>query len=276
MSDARLEELRAVAAAVFQQQCHGIEKLKALLTKENFAKCMDEFVPYFLGGSCDVRIHDSWAKDETNCNSIRVHFDAENEDEVHELVASVFPRTERDEEFAKHWVHAYHYHIISREQHQYRESGIISGLVENHIIDVIRHLEYTLRHNLDGAREIYAGDISQMTDHIAIDWASVAAESYKNYARSVIPNCNLLKGRFRQWSAKHRRATWCNLHGHLLDICLALAPLHLSSYELLWILDHVPPMDFKWYKDGKPYDVNHLRKLRLYEGVMHSYEMRHT
>jgi hypothetical protein len=65
---------------------------------------------------------------------------------------------------------------------------------------------------------------------------------------------------------------WINLHPRLTEWCLALAPLRLTSYIVLWILDWIPPMTFRWY-DGehRPHDRNHLLKLRLIEGVMKSY-----
>ena len=50
-----------------------------------------------------------------------------------------------------------------------------------------------------------------------------------------------------------------------------LAPMRLTPYELLWILDYLPPMNFRYYTDGAPYDPNHRRKLRLFESVSASY-----
>jgi hypothetical protein len=269
MASSEIEKLRRVVNARDQLLDYGLSLLKASLRRDNFVNFIQEFVPQLLGGDCRVTIHDSWAEKENECNSIEVYIESISDELLDELVAVVFPYTESEERSPDTWF----YHIISKAQYLNREREWAAELAEDHIHDAVQFLAYKLRNDIDRAREKYIRKTSQAREVIlGGDWNELATDVYRGYSIRSRGREEVGK-HYRQWAAKHRRAMWCNLHGHLLDICLALAPLHLSSYELLWILDYLPPMNFKCYKDGKPYDANHLRKLRLYESTMKSYKL---
>lgn len=86
----------------------------------------------------------------------------------------------------------------------------------------------------------------------------------------------MLEIEYRNWWTQHRLAMWVNQRVRLINIALALLPLKLPTYVQLWILDWIPPFDFRWYKkDGDIsilYDLNHVNKLRLIESIGQSYE----
>jgi hypothetical protein len=241
-TDERTDEMRAVADTISQMRTAAIEQLKTILTKRNFATLVNEFIPKIIGTrAIFVETFDNWCPRFTLCNIVDVSHNMDDKCFERDLVRTVYPYTIIESFRTDRWQIRHYHYIVSRAKFDSHVHGIMSDVEEDNIHDVTLHRNYCRRHSV----RIYDGE-----------------ELIENPESS-----------FFRWSAYHRRAMWCNLHGHLLDICLALAPLGLSSYELLWILDYLPPMDFKWYKDGRPYDANHLRKLRLYESTMRSYKL---
>jgi hypothetical protein len=68
---------------------------------------------------------------------------------------------------------------------------------------------------------------------------------------------------------RNKDMQWKNVHKLVLDACIALQPLWLSPYVVLWILDWLPPMHHRFdYRDDPDFDPHHVRKIRLIESVM--------
>jgi hypothetical protein len=62
------------------------------------------------------------------------------------------------------------------------------------------------------------------------------------------------------------------VHRFVLDKCLALAPLRLPAYVILWILDWLPPLHHRFeYRGNLSYDPRHMLKIRLIESLTRSY-----
>jgi hypothetical protein len=241
-----------------QMRKDGIDDLKSILTKENLKEVLETFLQDLMGAGIDVEVNDSWSDVYDECHTVDILFDFDHVELISSLVRKVYPHSISKAFRPNCWVHGYRYYIVSKAKFDSNECIVESTIEEDNIGTVSQFIEYVLRHSIN-----HLCKLADMPRHQIQDISTRNMDTAQ------------LRHIFEDWLTGHRCAMWCNLHGRLLDICLALAPLHLSSYELLWILDYAPPMNFKWYKDGKPYDANHLRKLRLYEGVMHSYEMRH-
>jgi hypothetical protein len=60
---------------------------------------------------------------------------------------------------------------------------------------------------------------------------------------------------------RNRSLLWHNVHSQLVEFYLALAPLGLPTYIMLWIFDWLSPMTIA------P-EHNHVRKIRLLEGLV--------
>jgi hypothetical protein len=72
---------------------------------------------------------------------------------------------------------------------------------------------------------------------------------------------------------RNRQYQWKWVHQRVLNLAVALAPLRLPVYVALWIVDWIAPMSWRFRVGGRPdHDPQHLKKLRLLEGVAQSYE----
>jgi hypothetical protein len=280
MADCQLEE---VEQELFQleTQCDqlreaALEKLEALLSKKNFARTVDRHVTLITGSSACVcvNVDHQWDTQTADDYTMTILFDADIEEWIDKFVLRVFPNTiRRDISYSHEWKYRYEYSVVSASKLRAMAEPTEQHSQEDAIRDKGDYISYILRNNLEGAHSKFLGHL------LPGDYPEAGSSEWVTFVERNVDVTAAMERTFRDeqyenWNAAHRRSMWCNLHGRLLELCIALAPLHLSSYELLWILDYLPPMNFKCYKDGRPYDANHLRKLRLYEGVMRSYKIR--
>jgi len=78
---------------------------------------------------------------------------------------------------------------------------------------------------------------------------------------------------FDKFSIRNSMLQWSNVHYRLRDLCIALAPLRLPSYVILWVFDWLPShymIDNDEWR-SLMYRAHGLRKLRLIDAVMQSY-----
>jgi hypothetical protein len=76
---------------------------------------------------------------------------------------------------------------------------------------------------------------------------------------------------------RNRSMTPRLVHESALDICIALLPLRLPAYIVLWIADWIPPHHHRFergdYRENLcDYDPRHMLKIRLIEGIAKSYD----
>jgi hypothetical protein len=122
------------------------------------------------------------------------------------------------------------------------------------------YIDYVILNGIDVERQMWPKSLEEAPDMVTFD------EMLEDRDRRE------MKYYYDDWTGKYYRSLWSNTHPYLLTMCLILAPLKISPYELLWIVDMLPNMGFCYYRDGHPYDPNHARKLRLFEGVARSYQ----
>jgi hypothetical protein len=72
--------------------------------------------------------------------------------------------------------------------------------------------------------------------------------------------------------AERNSPRWRELRNRLGDAVVTMLPLRLPTYELLWILDWLPPISRRYRWRGDPaYDPYHGKKVALIEGMTRSY-----
>jgi hypothetical protein len=254
-----------------QEACY--EKLGALLTRKNFTDMIRAHYGRIQSGRKRIMIHDrgfDWHQtDRCNQHSINIHCDSSDMKIITRYVKRLWPYVIVRELPSSVVV----YEFVSRAK--WRCATTESSAIEEDNIDTeTQYIAYILYHCVDNAREGLSAFIQPLTPepHFASAefrrqrWGAVAKLVYLSDARY---DMDML---FSRWSADYRASMWCNLHDRLIELCIALAPLKLAPYELLWILDYIRPMNFRCYREGVPYDPNHTLKLRLFESVAVSYQ----
>jgi hypothetical protein len=82
------------------------------------------------------------------------------------------------------------------------------------------------------------------------------------------PSCIISRALERNWSIRAER-----LHDLVADLCLALLPLRLPAYVILWIVDWIPPHHHRFTQGAdRNYDPRHMLKIRLIEGIAKLYD----
>ena len=65
--------------------------------------------------------------------------------------------------------------------------------------------------------------------------------------------------------------SWRAVNPRLSACVIALLPMCLSPYELLWVLDWLPPMNRRYNCGDSAHDPHHGKKVALIEGLVRSY-----
>jgi hypothetical protein len=275
-----------------RQEC--VEDLQARLTRENFGRELTAHLPDILG--LDVEVADS------GCNgTLRTKGPSENAcGYIENMIRKSFylvggKHLDVDEDSAEgiDW-------IISDTKHfKYNDWWIVSkayakydqfaNKAPDRIEDSVRsqksYVAYCLLHGLDIGCASLEKDLRAYhasTSSIGIELSAWTARVLEfddrrfyncGKTRYDAHECYLHRARlYHRWRWQQLWSMWCNLHLRMLTLCVTLAPLRLTPYVVLWILDWIPPMNFKHYDEQhRPYDINHLAKLRLIEGVAQSY-----
>jgi hypothetical protein len=274
-----LSELAQAETAVTRARERCYQSLGAALTRKNFADVLHKHC---------VRISSGWEELSVDYLGV-VHpgVDWRNLTRSHDITvyfgdASSSHRTIIEQYMAQLWPHAlilYRRHeievkLVSKSKFQDAKNIKVSDIEEDGINAGLQYLAYILYHNIRGARWFWL-DLRRWAPND--DFGDTHRERCDRIAGAMYRDDEDgdlgkdMDSALTNWSADYRASMWCNLHYRLLELCLALAPLRLTPYELLWILDYVPPMSFLCYREGIPYDPNHTLKLRLFESVAASY-----
>jgi hypothetical protein len=105
--------------------------------------------------------------------------------------------------------------------------------------------------------------VRQLFDAHEDNWVLVELSGSDTYSRSDTAH----------WIVnRNRDIAWPCLHQGVLEYVIALLSLGLSPYELLWVIDWLPPMHlrFRWAGDSA-HDPRHVQKIRLIERLSGSY-----
>jgi hypothetical protein len=268
-----LEPLALANELVSRLKSNFFQVLKSRLTKRNFNRSMDLFTKHIRPDLDATHFGIDWRASPNRCAHI-IDICAANRNpclsELEELVRIVYPYVTltQSDELGLAFV------LVSKTKSlASTRNAPPSALEEDNVDDNIKYLAYSLKHDINHMRRtmlssheqfdpITCSPLIPMTDPA---WHSVAEQVY--YRNPLYG----MHGEYHRWSIQFRSSMWCNLHDHLLELCLTLASLRLTPYELLWILDLTPPMNFRCYREGVPYDPNHTLKLRLFESVAGSY-----
>jgi hypothetical protein len=258
-----------------------IGDLRSSLTPGNVAAMLEQYYPkiYFAEVRVKVRHVASWReivgeKDFT----IWVKCPASHLERVLDLLRIVYPRLvpRNDRDLIDSGSQEY-YQIVSATKYA-SVAGRRSPVEEDNINDYNEYAVYILHHNVALMSTHVFGD-DRTFDSFRRSCPYESREAIKRWLDGCIsrnhgwmPEASTLQDDYDQWADHFRCAMWCNLHPRMLTLCITLAPLRLTPYVILWILDWIPPMNFKHYDSRhRPYDINHLSKLRLIEGVTRSY-----
>lgn len=103
------------------------------------------------------------------------------------------------------------------------------------------------------------------TIYVAPSYRSLLDQVDKFCARNIVRQPSVAKLQrfvFNHWFVRDVVQTlqWKAVHKNILNICIAMAPLCLPSYVLLWIIDELPNYD----------RVSHFKKIRLIESIKRS------
>jgi hypothetical protein len=292
---AKLEELATLKARVSTLQADAYKEFESLLTRKNFAEMMNNTFWRLepLTGSVKVTF--------TGFDWADVHSTSEAYLSSRDSALLVRPDTIRvemkndatvialvNEYVSKVWrgifVGSIHligdrircsYELLSKAKWQTAVHGVASVVEEDVIETAERYLAYLLYHDIGRARIECRSCIKilKISEPDPVAEPDVRRQGWDRMAHIRYPEDRFgITRQFNHWRDQYRISMWCNLHDRLLELHLALAPLRLTPYELLWILDYVSPMDFRCYREGVPYDPNHTLKLRLFESVAASYQ----
>jgi hypothetical protein len=249
---------------------NAFRELKYEVTLDNFEDMVEHYIPEIFGGRITVEMpadpFDDARVDMQYTIRISVDDDA-SADLMDQLVRQIHPYVQ---------VHSRHiegqrysvFHVVTEEDDHY---PFIDGLFIRTEKDF---LKYALSNNIllgdRHARNVFpVNEFAFEASH-----SHTCANEYHCRAEYLWAQGNIgYIGEFYHalWKIDYCRSLWCNLHGRLLTLSITLAPLGLKPYEMLWILDFMPPVSFRHYEDGEPCDPDHLRKLRLFENVSASY-----
>ena len=298
------EELRPLQesiAALRNGKRQSYELLGKLLTKRNFVELVSKFVPMITGESeiLRIRVEDGsdWGwRSPANCAMIVCQGTRLMIENIRLLVERVYPHVivldrGQDDDY---WV--WRAELVSKRRHRSQSRGVRSPVFEDNIHDVIDYYNYGIHHGLqdvwmhcrargfephtttavwwqpfirDGGKHDlpwFEGDRRQLTQHL----------------KQESPHAVAICAAYFIWRIDYRLSLWCNQYSRVASLAILFAPFvasgALTPYTLLWILDyalsgHTAFIGFAYYDEAhRPYDLNHLRKLRLIEGVAASYE----
>jgi hypothetical protein len=298
MADSELESL-TLAAEVAREE--AAQALGARLTPGNFEELLTAYVPRLYGwGIGRIALPDGiddFDDDEIESQyMVRVEVTGSEDAPrvIESLVRRIYPYVHHldsadDEDSYEGRCVSCEFLIITKEADRAKE--LDPPIVEHTIRTFRGFLAYALRNNV-----MLSGPLVQrlsLKEGSARELFEICEESYATWVANQkrrrkplssdeftcrvsylwrLPNIRVAcANHYVAWESDYYRSLWCNLHGRLLSLGLALAPMLLAPYELLWILDYISPMSFRYYRDGAPYDQNHRRKLRLFENVAQSY-----
>jgi hypothetical protein len=268
----RLADLRVEMLKV-QTECH--RNLMAHLTRRNFFDMLREHYHKIAPDRSLLRISYTgfdWHEDDIR-NACVISFDADLRDVpvILDYVRTLWPHALIYQDSATNALVA----LVSKSRCLAATLEQLSLRDEDNVGNGLQLLEFVLYHGIDlpYIREWLAYQLCCRGIVISGDDPATRRAQSKQAAAAIRTHDAraMMDGIWSIWMSQYRASMWCNLHDRLLELGLALAPLCLTPYELLWILDCLQPMDFHCYRDGVPYDPNHTLKLRLFESVAESY-----
>jgi hypothetical protein len=280
--ESKLNRLAVARDAVSRLELGLCQMLASRLTKRNFGEMMHRnlkrILPAFKGVDVEHRGFNWEELDPDQHTHVICVCMKQGEfnllEPIIKFVTAVWPHAVLSAGNADGW----YFNLVSKTKQIATLSNEQSVIEEDNINISVQYFAYLLKHNIGHARQLWLAPQreiwqswldpatwSPLDEMTGANWLYIASRAHRNDVAFEINR------QYSRWSAHYRASMWCNLHDRLLELCFALAPLRLSPYELLWILDWLPPMSFRCYRDGVPYDPNHTLKLRLFESIAESY-----
>jgi hypothetical protein len=270
---AKFAELARAEAIVVDLRKQCLQVLSAALTRRNFVDVLREYYPFAVHGS-ELRVYHTgfdWKEtDPVNLHRIDIHTSRTNSIVISEYVRRLWPHA-----VSPLMAFGCSFDLVSKTKFLAQSYAVVDGTREEDRVETgVQFLEYLLYHNVPADAYILQSRYEKAREQCPpTDLAPAARRAHwENIATTMfMTNKSDMRYAVDRWNSQYRGSMWCNLHDRLLELYLALAPLRLSPYELLWILDYIRPMNFRCYREGVPYDPNHTLKLRLFESVAESY-----